>query len=365
MRNTIIRVWNGEAKYMRWVLYVPLAFFSYLYQIGLYMRDYMYKSGVIKTRKAIIPVISVGNITLGGTGKTPVVERLSKRLKEEGLNPGIITRGYKRKKKGIFSVDIKNDSAQNVGDEAFMLAKKTHIPVIVGKDRLAAIKNGIRSFGIDIAILDDGFQVRDLAKDIELLVLKGNGPLKNHELFPLGPYREPPTHVRGSHAVLVNKGNLDTNMLYFTRAIPRFNIHYKPLHLYNVKRNLIAHYDFLKGKRVTAFCGLGDNRSFFNLLKDIGADVVHEIYFPDHHHYTEGDIKKCSSFAGMDCIITTEKDAVKITHMDIPENLFYLSIEAVIDGEKKLIELLLKKIGIQSHSSLNTEIRGQGPHIIH
>ena len=364
MRNTIIRVWNGEAKYIRWVLYVPLAFFSYLYQIGLYVREYMYKSGVIKTGKAIIPVISVGNITLGGTGKTPIVERLSRRLKEEGLNPGIITRGYKRKKKGVFSVDIKNDTAENVGDEAFMLAKKTYIPVIVGKDRLAAIESGIRSFGIDMAILDDGFQVKNLVKDVELLVLKGNKPLKNHELFPLGPYREPLTRVRDSHAVLVNKGNLDKSVLHFTRAIPRFNIRYKPVHLYNIKRNLIAHYDFIKGKRVVAFSGLGDNRSFFNLLKDIGADVVHEIHFPDHHRYTEEDLKRCASFENMEYIVTTEKDAVKIAHMDVPENLFYLSIEAVIEDEKKLIELLLKKIGIQPRKSLNTEVRGQGPPII-
>jgi tetraacyldisaccharide 4'-kinase len=200
---------------------------------------------------------------------------------------------------------------------------------------------------------------------MELLVLKGNGPLKNHQLFPLGPYREPLARVRSSHAVLVNKGNLDKDMLNFTGAIPTFNIRYKPLHLYNVKRNLIAHYDFLRGKRVAAFCGLGDNHSFFSLLKDIGAHVSHEIHFPDHHRYTEMDLKKCASFADTDCIVTTEKDAVKIAHMDIPENLFYLSIEAVIEDEKKLMELLLTKIGDQSRRSLNTEIRGQGPHIIH
>jgi tetraacyldisaccharide 4'-kinase len=364
MRNIIIRVWNGEAIYMRWALYVPLAFFSYLYQIGLYVREYMYKSGHVKVEKAAIPVVSVGNITLGGTGKTPVVEKLSQRLKEEGLNPGIITRGYKRKKKGVFAVDIKNHTAKDVGDEAFMLAKKTHIPVIVGKDRLAAIDSGICSSGIDIAILDDGFQVKNLKKDVELLVLNGNEPLKNHELFPLGPYREPLIRVRDAHVVLINKGNLDESALYFTRAIPKFNIRYKPLHLYNIKRNLIAHYNFSKGKRVVAFSGLGDNRSFFNLLRAIGADVVHEVHFPDHHRYTQRDLEECASFKNTECIITTEKDAVKIANMDVPENLFYLSIEAVIEDENKLIELLLKKIGIQPRRFLNAGLRGQGQHLI-
>jgi tetraacyldisaccharide 4'-kinase len=364
MRNTIIRVWNGEAKYMRWALYIPLAFFSYLYQIGLYVREYMYRSGYMKVEKAVIPVVSVGNITLGGTGKTPVVEKLSRRLKEEGLNPGIITRGYKRRKKGVFAVDLKNDTAQDVGDEAFMLARRTHIPVIVGTDRLAAIDNGISSSGIDIAILDDGFQVRNLEKDVELLVLNGNEPLKNHELFPLGPYRESLIRVRDAHAVLINKGNLDESALYFTRAIPKFNIRYRPLHLYNIKRNVIAHYNFLKGKRVLAFSGLGDNRSFFNLLKDMGADVVREIHFPDHHRYVQSDLEECASFENAECIITTEKDAVKIAHMDVPENLFYLSIEAVIEGENRLIELLLKKIGVQPRRFLEAGARGQGLYTI-
>ncbi len=360
MRNTIVKVWSGEAKSVRWVLYVPLAFLSYLYRIGLYMREYMYKSGMTKTRKAIVPVISVGNITLGGTGKTPVVEKLSRMLKEKGLKPVIITRGYRRKKKGVFAVDVKNDNAQSAGDEAFMLARKTKVPVIVGKDRLAAIEEGIRSFGIDIAILDDGFQVKNLTKDVELLVIKEHGTLKNQELFPLGPCREPMQRICDAHAVLMNKGNFDGHEISFTSSIPRFNVRYKPVYLYNVKRDLIAHYNFIKGKKVTAFSGLGDNRSFFNLLKDIGAGIVHEIEFPDHHCYTNVDLKKCASFKDVECVITTEKDAVKIAHMDVPENLFYLSIEPVIEDEKKLMDLLLKKIGVQSR----TVIKSQGPRII-
>jgi tetraacyldisaccharide 4'-kinase len=364
MRNTIIRVWNGEAKYAQWILYVPLAFFSYLYQIGLFVREYMYRSGVIKVGRAVIPVISVGNITLGGTGKTPVVEKLSRRLKEEGFHPGIITRGYKRKKKGVFPVDIKKDTAETAGDEAFMLAKKTKIPVIVGKNRLVAIESGIRSFHIDMAILDDGFQVKNIEKDVDLLILNGKEVQGNHELFPLGPCREPLMRIRDAHAVLINKGSPDKSTLSFTSGIPKFNVVYKPAYIYNLKKNLVAHYNFLKGKRVAAFSGLGDNRSFFNLLKDIGADVVHEIPLPDHHFYTARDLKKCASFKDVHCIVTTEKDAVKIAHMDIPENLFFLSIEAVIENEEKLIELLLKKIGTQPRISLNTGVRGQEPHFI-
>ncbi|HEX2964734.1 MAG TPA: tetraacyldisaccharide 4'-kinase, partial [Syntrophorhabdaceae bacterium] len=335
-----MKVWRGEAKYMRWILYVPLACLSFFYQTALYIREYLYRSGKIKIDKAIIPVISVGNITLGGTGKTPLVDKLSRRLKEEGLNPGIITRGYGRTKKGVFSVDPVNDNAREVGDEALMLARKTHVPVIVGSDRPAAIDNGISRFGIDIAILDDGFQVRNLEKDLELLVLNAQEPLENHELFPLGPYREPLLRVRDAHAIFVNKGDLDKNALYFTREIPKFRVRYKPLYLYDIRKKLIGHYRFMNEKRVTAFAGLGDNRSFYNLLGSMGANIVHTIDFPDHHRYTEADLLKCASHKDAEMVVTTEKDAIKIAHMDVPENMFFLCIEAEIENEDSLVAML-------------------------
>lgn len=347
MRNMIVKVWRGEARFVRWMLYVPLACLSFFYQAALYLREYLYRSGKISIDKAMIPVISVGNITMGGTGKTPLVDKLSRRLKEEGLNPGIITRGYGRKKKGIFSVDPVKDNAGEVGDEALMLARKTHIPVIVGSNRPSAIETGISRFGIDIAILDDGFQVRNLVKDLELLVLNAQEPLENHELFPLGPYREPLLRVRDAHAILVNKGDLDKSALYFTQEIPKFRVHYKPLYLYDIKKKRIGHYRFLNGKRVTAFAGLGDNRSFYDLLSGIGADIIHRIDFADHHRYTEADLAKCTSYSDVEVVVTTEKDAVKMAHMNVPENIFFLSIEAEIENENSLVALLLKKIGVE------------------
>ncbi len=352
MRDTMVRVWNGEAKTARWLLYIPLAFISYLYQIVLMAREYMYKTGIMTTQSAPIPVISVGNITLGGTGKTPVVEQLSRRFKEKGFNPGIITRGYLRKKKGTFPVDIRKDTAETAGDEAYMLAKRTRIPVIVGKDRLKAIERGIEDCHIDMAILDDGFQVRDLKKDVDILILNGRESLGRQELFPLGPYREPAARVRSSDTILVSKSEPDSATVYFTRGIPRFRVRYRPVHLYNIKNDLIAHYNFLKKKRVLAFSGLGDNQSFFQLLKEIGANVVHEISYPDHHRYTRRDLAGMESVHGIQSIVTTEKDAVKLLGMELPENLFYLSVEARIEDEDTLMDLLLKKIGTRSPGRL-------------
>jgi tetraacyldisaccharide 4'-kinase len=343
MRDVIVGVWSGEAKTARWILYIPLACLSYLYQIVLMARDYMYKTGIMKTQNAPIPVISVGNITLGGTGKTPVVERLSRTFKEKGFNPGIITRGYLRSKKGTFPVDVRNDSAETAGDEAFMLARRTRVPVIVGNDRLTAIECGIDSCNIDLAILDDGFQVRNVRKDADILILNGKESLAKHELFPLGPYRDPISRVRACDAILVSKAEPDSGTVSFTRGIPRFPVRHHPVHLYNVKQDVIAHYNYLKNKKIAAFSGLGDNDSFFQLLRQIGADIVHETSYPDHYEYTQRDIKELASISDIECIVTTEKDAVKLLGMELPDNLFYLAIEARIDNEDTLMELLLKK----------------------
>jgi tetraacyldisaccharide 4'-kinase len=189
MQNIIVRIWKGEAKYIKFILYIPLFFLSYLYGKCLLLREYMYKTGMMKVEEAPVPIISIGNITLGGTGKTPIVEKLAAEFKKEGFNPGIITRGYKRKKRGTFCIDAKVDRAEDVGDEALMLAKKGQCPVIVSINRARAIDEGIKTFKMDVALLDDGFQLKNIKKDIEILVINGKEGRENNALFPLGPCR--------------------------------------------------------------------------------------------------------------------------------------------------------------------------------
>ena len=344
MQKYIVKVWRGEAPYSATALFVPLFVLSLIYRVCLETREILYRKGILKVRRASIPVISVGNITLGGTGKTPIVELLSRRLRERGLNPGIVLRGYKRERKGTFRVNGRTDTAGGVGDEAFMLSRKSEIPVIVGTERIKAIEKGVEECGIDIALLDDGYQVRNVRKDVELLVLNGSEASRRGDLFPLGPYREPIERMLRADALLVSKGEPREAVPAFAGHIPVFRVQFKPLHLYNVKHNLMAHYNFMQGKRVLAFSALGDNRSFFSLLKDLQALVVHEIAFPDHHAYTEADMKRIVSHKGIDLLITTEKDAVKIAHLHIPDNLFYLAIEAAIEREEELIDRMLNKV---------------------
>jgi tetraacyldisaccharide 4'-kinase len=344
MRNVIIKIWQDESEYGKWFLLLPLFCISRLYRFCLLIRNSLYDWGVLKTDEVSIPVLAIGNITVGGTGKTPLVEKLAFRLKEMGFNPGIITRGYKRTRQGTFCIDRNNDKATEVGDEALMLARKTKIPVVVGTRRALAVVEAMRKCSVDLAILDDGFQVRNIRKNVEIVVVKGGERNKSTDLFPLGPCREPMGRLRDADAVLLNNGSIGPEIADLLEGIPTFKMSYRPVHLYNMKHNLITHYNTLNGKKVLAFSGLGDNMSFFELLRSLGAHLVREFSFQDHHVYRVEDIEKISSFHDVNLIVTTEKDAVKISEMTIPDNLFYLSIEVNIENEKELIEVILKKI---------------------
>jgi tetraacyldisaccharide 4'-kinase len=329
MENIVIKIWRGEAKYWKWFLLLPLMCLSKIYNLCLTIRSSLFKLGVLKIDEVPIPVLAIGNITVGGTGKTPLVERLAWRLKEVGFNPGIITRGYKRTRQGMFCVDRHNDKAIDVGDEALMLARKTKIPVFVGKRRAPAIVEAIKKHSIDLAILDDGYQVKNIAKNVDVVVLKGGQYCKSIDLFPLGPCREPINRLKDADAILINNGSIEPDIANVIGNIPIFHMAYRPMHLYNMKHNLITHYNVLKGKKVLAFSGLGDNRSFFELLRFLGADVVQEISFPDHYAYRYKDIEGLASYTDVNYIVTTEKDAVKISGMTIPDNLFYLSVKYI------------------------------------
>jgi tetraacyldisaccharide 4'-kinase len=343
MRTLITRIWRGEAKGAQVLLFIPLFVVSFLYGLALKVIERRWQEKVDMVAKASIPVISVGNLTVGGSGKTPVVERLALRLQVKGYRPCIILRGYRRKKKGVFSVDVAKDNHESAGDEAYMLAKRTRLPVVVGNRRIEAIDEGISRFGATVAILDDGFQVKNLKKDLEILVLNAS-TAQNTDLFPLGPLREPLSAVERADVLLVNKGEPDDTILGLAAGIPLFRVNYRPLHLYCMRRDSIVHHGFMRDKKVLAFSGLGDNKPFFNLLRTLGAKVEAEVEFEDHHRYTMTDVKRLCAFNNTDMMVTTEKDAVKLETMDIPDNLFYLAIEAVIEREDELVDLVINRL---------------------
>ncbi|MCX7965273.1 MAG: tetraacyldisaccharide 4'-kinase, partial [Syntrophorhabdaceae bacterium] len=195
-----------------------------------------------------------------------------------------------------------------------------------------------------VAIIDDGFQTRDIKKDMEIVIINEDILKKNINLFPLGPYREPLESLKRADTILIKKNGHIKNKKTFTSGIPKYLFRYKPAYIYNLKNNMIGHYHVLKNKKVLAFSGLGDNESFFKMLRSLGTILVDTISFPDHYIYSQRDIKKVSKNKNAEFIITTAKDAVKIKHLHIPDNLFYLAVDLEIEKEDELLENIISKI---------------------
>ncbi len=218
------------------------------------------------------------------------------------------------------------------------------MPVLVARKRSEGIEKGILEYGIDVAILDDGFQVRNVGKDIELLVVNGLEPETAMHLFPLGIYREPFDRARRADAILINGGEIPGRLKDKAGTTPAFRVRYQPLYLVGIKDRQVIDYHAVEGKKVLAFSALGNNSSFHALLKDLGADVVRTMEFPDHHRYEARDIQRIASLNDVDMRITTEKDAVKIERFEGTDDLFYLAIEARIEEEDALIDLVINNV---------------------
>ncbi len=340
----MIKIWQGEAPLSRALLFPLLFGLSVLYRAGMAARELCYRAGVAAVAHPSVPVISVGNLSLGGTGKTTVVERLSMELKKIGRRPGIVMLGYKKKRKGAFAVDRDTDTAESAGDEALMLARRTKLPVLVGKKRIESIERGIHDFGIDVAIFDDGFQVRNVHKDVELLILDGKASPSALHLFPLGFLREPLEMVKKADIILVNRGELDGRARDLTAGMPVFHVRYRPLRLCRLQDGAMVDYRLISGKKVLAFSGLGDNSSFFRLLRELGAEVVRAVEFPDHYRYGKDDLMRMESLSGVEMVVTTEKDAVKIEATGVRDNFFSLLVEAEIENEDALIGQICGKM---------------------
>jgi tetraacyldisaccharide 4'-kinase len=343
MQKTMVKIWKGEAQTARTLLGPLLFAVSRFYGAAMRVRDWLYCKGFITIARLPIPVIGVGNLSLGGTGKTAIVQLLAARLKKEGFKPGVILRGYKKKRRGTFRVDTTKDDARSAGDEAIMLARRTALPVIVGKDRAQGILLGVRDSGLNVAILDDAFQVRKIRKDVEVLVVNGREPPEALRLFPLGILREPLEMARKADIILVNKGELAQPIASLVAGKSVFHVRYRPLHLYSIRRKATVDYRYVRGRKILAFSGLGDNTSFFDLLTAIGADLVKTIEFPDHYAYRPKDVEQLRSIGGVEAVVTTEKDGVKIDRLGVSNDFFYLSIEVQIENEDDMIDLILKK----------------------
>jgi tetraacyldisaccharide 4'-kinase len=266
-------------------------------------------------------LISVGNITLGGTGKTVLVEYIARYLKENGHKVAILTRGYKRKDTRHKTQDT---SYEEMGDEAYMLAEKlSDIPVIVDADRIRAAKRAIQDYSVDTLILDDGFQQWHIKKDLEIVTIDAQNPFGNKRLIPRGILREPLANLRRADIFILTKTNFspdkETLKLFLKSLNPAARI-------FESRHEPVSFFDFnhpqesidlaaLRGKSVVLFCGIGDPDSFTALISSLDINISTFFKFPDHYNYTAQDIDHITQAAkekNVDTIITTEKDMVRV-----------------------------------------------------
>ncbi len=292
--------WSG-------LILLPL---SWIYRLILAIRSALYQSGAFRTYKAPAPVIIVGNITAGGTGKTPTVLWLVQQLAARGYNPGIVSRGYGGSKSGTsMRVDADSDPAV-VGDEPVLLARRAQVPLAVDADRVRAATMLVDD-GVDVIVADDGLQHRRLERDYEICVVDGTRGLGNRRLLPAGPLRESPRRLDQVDRVLVNGGVGDT-------AAYRFDL--VASEACRLDGSLARPLDGFRNKTVHAVAAIGNPQRFFDTLREHGIQVI-EHAFPDHQPIARSALKFGDGFD----VFMTEKDAVKLGRSP-GENYWYVPV---------------------------------------
>ncbi len=334
-----------------------LQLMSYLFSGIAQLRFWLYKHRILHDQPLGCLVVVVGNLTVGGTGKTPVVEKFARALHERGRKVAILSRGYKSKappvwKKWWWALTHSEEppprivsdgdkvllNSEESGDEPYMLAKNLPgVIVLVDKNRVKAGAYAIKEFGCDTLVLDDGFQYLPLKGQLNLLLVDKTNPFGNGHLLPRGILREPIKHLKRASYVFLTKSNgerdpeLEALIEKHNPGVDTIECAHRPQYLQRFGSAERQSLDFLKDKRVVAFCGIATPESFEKFLRDLGAKIVGRERYLDHYRYGEEDFEELEAMAqkeDADCIITTEKDAVRINESrEWKRPLYYLRLE--------------------------------------
>ena len=329
------------------VVTAGLAALSVAYRAALVMRDRAYRWRVLRTGRLQCPVVSVGNLTLGGSGKTPTVELAVRTLQELGAFPAVVSRGYGRATRGVHVVADRDGvrvDTRTAGDEPVLLAEHLPgVPVVVGENRHEAGRVAVERCGATALVLDDGFQHRTLAKDLEILVVQGRAPWGNARVFPRGMLREPLSALARAHLVVVTNPAGAEPVAAVTATVRRFNpsaavvaARYQVQDAIETQSGRRLPVSELAGRRLIAFAGLGSPQGFANTLDGAGVRSVGFVEFPDHHWFTERDLSELARdarAAGAQGLITTEKDWVRVRDLPPPRlPLWVLPVRLVIES---------------------------------
>lgn len=338
-----------ETSYLK--IFLRLA--SFIYYQAYIFRSVLYKLKILKTYSLPKTVISIGNITTGGTGKTPLTIELANYLANKGYKVGVLSRGYMRTiDKNETGAPIVVSDGQDIltsyevsGDEPYLIAKKAKKAiVVVCNDRVEAGKRAIK-LGAEVLILDDGFQHIRLKRSENILLINSYAPFDNGQLLPAGHLREPISEIKRASSIvlsnsdktILNENDLKNIKKYAkNKPITSMSFNVKHLQGLNIKKRInISEFK----ETAIAFCGIANPQSFFNILEKEGINIVEKLEFPDHYNYSFKDIEdivKSAEKQKTENIITTEKDAVKIEELcqALPKTFWSAELEIYIDLEK-------------------------------
>lgn len=336
-------------------IHVPLYLFSLLYGFGVWVRLIFYKTGIFSIKTLPCKVISVGNITVGGSGKTPMTIYIAELLRCMGKRVVILSRGYGRKGRGgVVSdgVDTLLDP-ETAGDEPCLITERLKgVPVLVGKDRYSVGMDAVKRFTPDVVILDDGFQHIGLKRDMDILLVDERVGFGNGYLLPRGILREPLKGIERTDVIMFKgsevrgrkiddlswsgdiKSQIPTNTPVFS-----FSLH--PIGLRELTTGREVGLDTLRGRKVIALAGIANPISFIQTLEVLGAEVVGRFFYPDHHKYTHSEIDDIkvqisnlkSQVSKSPIIVTTAKDGVKLRRFKV--DLYVLEVEVRVDEDFK------------------------------
>ena len=335
---------------------------SGLYGSGMRFRFWLYRRHLLTTRGLPLKVISIGNLAAGGTGKTPHAALVARYLQKKGIKTAVLSRGYRgtKVKEGAVISDTGSlrGTLEEGGEEPYWLAQKLPgIPVVIGKNRYRSGMLCFQKWQTEWVILDDGFQHLNLKREIDILLLPGHQPLGSGRLLPLGFLREPIEEMRRADIILIThaerldfsqREDMAGEIRSRVPAIPVFFSEHKPKVLWSYPNKKEIPLSELAGKQVVGFCGLASPESFIFSLKQLQADPVNLVEFPDHHYYREKDKRSleilCRSLKN-NWLVTTEKDALKLGKWEPTDlQILVLGIEVEIEGDA-FWELLDLKIG--------------------
>jgi tetraacyldisaccharide 4'-kinase len=332
MKNWLQQQWQG---YTLWHgVLIPL---SWIFAVISLIRNYLYKSGTLKSYRLNVPVVVVGNINVGGTGKTPLVIWLAEQLQLAGYKPGIISRGYGGQAQLAQEV-FAHSNPQQVGDEPVLIAKRTTCPIFIGADRVAAGQTLLSAHSeCNIIISDDGLQHYRLQRDVEIVVFDSAKGFGNGALLPAGPLRESTARLVKVDAVVSNGKLKDFAKQFQLAELVPVEMQLAAAEFYNLldSQHTCTAKDF-SGLKVLAVAGIGNPERFFQQLRLLGLNFQSKAY-PDHYAFNADDL----AAEQVDVIVMTEKDAVKCQSF-AQANYWVLPVTAVIDDE--LLSIVLNKL---------------------